>query len=135
MWTLTLNCLKLLFDVEITRCDYQGLIEVVSLEKGACIICNEEGKLLGYILLADQVKTDAKAAVERLEKLGVSTSMLTGDSRENDAALYRNLQSLASNAYGLYRCDLHTENQSALRLDQVRQLFHTIEVSWNSEEY
>ena len=28
-------------------CDYQGLIEVVSLEKGACIICNEEGKLLG----------------------------------------------------------------------------------------
>ena len=28
-------------------CDYQGLIEVVGLEDGACIICNEEGKLLG----------------------------------------------------------------------------------------
>ena len=28
-------------------CDHQGLIEVISLEKGACIICNEEGKLLG----------------------------------------------------------------------------------------
>ena len=28
-------------------CDNQGLIEVVSLEKGVCIICNEEGKLLG----------------------------------------------------------------------------------------
>ena len=28
-------------------CDYQGLIEVVGLENGACIICNEEGKLLG----------------------------------------------------------------------------------------
>ena len=28
-------------------CDYQGLIEVVGLEKGVCIICNEEGKLLG----------------------------------------------------------------------------------------
>ena len=28
-------------------CDYQGLIEVISLEKGVCIICNEEGKLLG----------------------------------------------------------------------------------------
>lgn len=27
--------------------NYQGLIEVVSLEKGVCIICNEEGKLLG----------------------------------------------------------------------------------------
>ena len=28
-------------------CEYQGLIEVISLEKGVCIICNEEGKLLG----------------------------------------------------------------------------------------
>lgn len=28
-------------------CDHQGLIEVVNLEKGVCIICNEEGKLLG----------------------------------------------------------------------------------------
>ena len=27
-------------------CDYQGLIEVVGLEKGVCILCNEEGKLL-----------------------------------------------------------------------------------------
>ena len=27
-------------------CDYQGLIEVVGLENGVCIICNEEGKLL-----------------------------------------------------------------------------------------
>ena len=27
-------------------CDYQGLIEVISLETGVCIICNEEGKLL-----------------------------------------------------------------------------------------
>lgn len=28
-------------------CDYQGLIEVIGLENGVCIICNEEGKLLG----------------------------------------------------------------------------------------
>ena len=28
-------------------CEYQGLIEVISLGKGVCIICNEEGKLLG----------------------------------------------------------------------------------------
>ena len=28
-------------------CDYQGLIEVIGLEEGVCIICNEEGKLLG----------------------------------------------------------------------------------------
>ena len=28
-------------------CDHQGLIEVVGLDGGVCIICNEEGKLLG----------------------------------------------------------------------------------------
>ena len=28
-------------------CDYQGLIEMVGLDDGVCIICNEEGKLLG----------------------------------------------------------------------------------------
>ena len=28
-------------------CDYQGLIEVVGLDDGVCIVCNEEGKLLG----------------------------------------------------------------------------------------
>ena len=35
----------------------------------------------------------------------------------------------------LYRCDLHQETPLALSLEQVRNLFHTIEVSWNSEEY
>ncbi len=27
--------------------DYQGLIEIISIEKGVCILCNEEGKLIG----------------------------------------------------------------------------------------
>ena len=27
--------------------DYQGLIEIVGLEDGICILCNEEGKLIG----------------------------------------------------------------------------------------
>ena len=27
--------------------DYQGLIEIINLEPGICLLCNEEGKLLG----------------------------------------------------------------------------------------
>lgn len=27
--------------------DYQGLIELVELERGVCLLCNEEGKLIG----------------------------------------------------------------------------------------
>ena len=65
----------------------------------------------------------------------LSLYVFTGDSRENESALYRKLQTLAGNAAGLYRCDLHQEAPLALSLEQVRNLFHTIEVSWNSEEY
>jgi len=61
--------------------------------------------------------------------------VFTGDSRENDAALYRKLQPLAGNANGLYRCDPHEGVPLALDMAQLRTLFHTIEVSWNSEEY
>ena len=64
-----------------------GISIPADLDPGTKVFVAEEGKLLGYILLADQVKTDAKAAVERLEKLSVSTSMLTGDSRENAEAV------------------------------------------------
>ena len=28
-------------------CDSQGLIEIIELEDGICLLCNEEGKLLG----------------------------------------------------------------------------------------
>lgn len=63
--------------------------------------------------------------------------VFTGSSREEDAALYRQLQALASNAAGLYRCSLSDTVDPAFALDlqTVRELFHTIEVSWNSEEY
>ena len=27
--------------------DYQGLIEIIGIEDGVCILCNEEGKLIG----------------------------------------------------------------------------------------
>lgn len=27
--------------------DYQGLIELVEIERGVCVLCNEEGKLIG----------------------------------------------------------------------------------------
>ncbi len=37
------------------------------------------GKFVGYISIADKIKEDAKAAVARLHKLGVKTTMLSGD--------------------------------------------------------
>ena len=65
----------------------------------------------------------------------LSVYVFTGDDREGDAALHRKLQHLASNASGLYRCDPHEESPLSLDMTQLRLRFHTVEVSWNSEEY
>ena len=40
------NDLDALQEAVSIGCDYQGLIEVISMKKGVCIICNEEGKIL-----------------------------------------------------------------------------------------
>lgn len=97
----------------------------------------------------DQVRIDTVSAVSLSETICylpgegdsrqsiISIYVFTGSSREEDAALYRQLQALASNASGLYRCSLSDSVDPAYALDiqQARELFHTVEVSWNAEEY
>ena len=63
--------------------------------------------------------------------------VFTGSGREDAAKLYRTLQPLATNAYGLYRCRIPENGSSelAIKLETVKTLFHTIEVGWNAEEY
>lgn len=42
-----------------------------------------DGKLAGYLLIADSLKDDSKEAIETLKKNGMRTIMLTGDSEES----------------------------------------------------
>ena len=50
-------------------------------EAGTVVHVAVEGKYAGYILIADQLKPDAKEAISQLKAKGVRTVMLTGDSR------------------------------------------------------
>ena len=43
---------------------------------------NVDGKTVGSIILSDEIKPDAKAAIDKLNKLGIITKMFTGDSKE-----------------------------------------------------
>lgn len=74
---------------------------------------------------------------EGQKELLLAVYLFTGSSREDEASRYTQLQSLASNAAGIYRCSIPVNGSSDLSLSiaQVRRLFHTIEISWNSEEY
>ena len=49
----------------------------------------KNGKLVGTIAVADEVKPTSKAAIEALGKLGVSAVMLTGDNRATAEAIGR----------------------------------------------
>jgi Cd2+/Zn2+-exporting ATPase len=59
------------FGIEHEFCDVEGVIHVAV-----------NGVYAGYIVVADQLKEDAKIAVEDLKSIGCRVVMLTGDSRE-----------------------------------------------------
>lgn len=49
---------------------------------GADIVVEVNGKQLGTIAVADTVRPEAKEAVETLKRMGLSVTMITGDSKE-----------------------------------------------------
>ncbi len=52
-------------------------------KSGTVIHLAENGKYLGYIVISDQIKDDAKDAIKNLKKVGVSKiAMLTGDNKK-----------------------------------------------------
>ena len=51
-------------------------------EPGTVLYVAQNGKYMGFILIADQLKEDAKRAVKELTGMGIRTAMLTGDNRK-----------------------------------------------------
>ena len=49
----------------------------------------EDGRVLGLIAVSDRLKSDSKAAIARLDKMGVETVMLTGDNERTANAVAR----------------------------------------------
>ena len=46
---------------------------------GTRVYVAENGKLLGWLVLGDTIKTDASEAIRTLKQMGIATAMLTGD--------------------------------------------------------
>jgi len=49
---------------------------------GTNLYLNIDGEVVGSIVLADELKPDAKYTIEKLNKLGIITKMFTGDSKD-----------------------------------------------------
>ena len=56
---------------------------------GAEVFLAVNGTFVGYLIISDTLKPDAKSAVSRLKSLGLYTVMLTGDSKANADAVAR----------------------------------------------
>lgn len=57
--------------ISFTRADAAGTLLYIA----------EDGKYMGYILIADSLKADAAAAIASLRNMNIKTAMLTGDNR------------------------------------------------------
>lgn len=72
------------------------------------------GRYAGYILIADEIKADAKEAIQAIRKLGIKkTVMLTGDNRETGEAVAAEL--------GLD--EVYTELLPGDKMEKVEELF------------
>ncbi len=58
---------------------------------GTVVYVSVDGEYAGYITLADKIKTDAKQALDALNKAGIKTIMLTGDNKEAGERVAREL--------------------------------------------
>ena len=56
-----------------------GVLDEVS---GTRVLVAIEGRFVGFIVIADGIKEDAKAAISALKQMGCHAAMLTGDSEE-----------------------------------------------------
>lgn len=54
-------------------------VEYVPANGGTVVYVAQDGKFVGSILIADEIKFDSREALEQLKKTGVTTVMLTGD--------------------------------------------------------
>lgn len=57
------------FDIPHNTCDIQGSVVHIAVEK----------RYLGYLIISDELKQEAKSVVQNLKKLGISTVLLSGD--------------------------------------------------------
>jgi Cu+-exporting ATPase len=73
-----------------------------------------DGRFAGFIVVADRIKADARAALDALRAEGVRTVMLTGDARETAEAVGAQL--------GFALADIHAEVLPARKAEVVQDL-------------
>jgi Cu+-exporting ATPase len=88
---VTVGSPRLLLEHGIVLDRHASSIAKYEAEAKTVIAAARGGELVGVIAVADSLKEDAKAAVERLRGEGVETVMMTGDNRKTAEAIAREI--------------------------------------------
>lgn len=54
---------------------------------GTEVLAARNGKFIGYLVISDTIKEDAKSAISQIKKQGIATIMLTGDAQDSADAV------------------------------------------------
>ena len=87
--------------------------ESISDESGTCVLVAVDQQFMGYLVIADTIKDGAAEAVQQLNRKGLATVMLTGDSADTANAVARQVGIREVHARLL-------PQQKLVRLQQVR---------------
>jgi Cu+-exporting ATPase len=85
--TVLVGSIRLMSEYGVVLAPYIERIEQQEAEAKTVIAVAENGELIGTLAVADTLKEDAKAAIERLRSAGVQTFMVTGDNRRTAEAI------------------------------------------------
>lgn len=108
---------KLIKDLNL-KFDVAKLEQYTIQGKTPVILANKE-KVLGFVMVSDEVKKESKEAVDKLHKLGIKVVMVTGD-EENTA---RYIASLV----GIDEVSAHASPQDKLeKIKQIQQDGHVV---------
>jgi Cu+-exporting ATPase len=88
---VTLGNLRLMWEEELSVDGLQGSIEKLASEGKTPMFVAVDGKIAGIIAVADVLKPDSKATVDKLHKLGIEVVMITGDNRRTAEAIAKQL--------------------------------------------
>lgn len=61
---------------------YDNDVQIVLSEGGTTVYVANNGKFVGYIVIADEIKADSATAIKQLRQMGCKTVMLTGDNEQ-----------------------------------------------------
>lgn len=84
---LCLGNSKLMKDMKIDVSETEESVQKLELEGKTVMHYSVNGKLVGLIAVSDTVKESAKEGVERLQKMGIETIMITGDNERTAKAI------------------------------------------------